>query len=92
MLVPDTTNYAVYFILSDIPRPSTLVGQVILPYSTPSPPSCEFIVLCRTGHCKGLYDEDVLRKPYLRCMLYVMAVRNSVGRNAIGVGWARCYF
>ncbi|OJA20970.1 hypothetical protein AZE42_09177, partial [Rhizopogon vesiculosus] len=40
-----TTNYAVYSILSDIPRLSTLIGRVILPSSTHSPSSCEFIVL-----------------------------------------------
>ncbi|OJA17649.1 hypothetical protein AZE42_10799, partial [Rhizopogon vesiculosus] len=30
-------NYVVYSILSDIPSPSTMVGQIILPCSTPSP-------------------------------------------------------
>jgi hypothetical protein len=71
------TNYAVYSILSDFLRPSTLVGRVILPYSTStdSPTSYEFIVLSRTGRCGGLYDENVLRKPYFGCMLYVMAVQ-----------------
>ncbi|KAJ8588232.1 hypothetical protein M405DRAFT_902842 [Rhizopogon salebrosus TDB-379] len=71
------TNYAVYSILSDFLRPSTLVGRVILPYSTStdSPTSYEFIVLARTGRCGRLYDENVLRKPYFGCMLYVMAVQ-----------------
>jgi hypothetical protein len=84
-----TTNYAVYSILSDIPRPSTLVGRVILPCFTHSLPSCEFVVLSRTGHCRGLYDQDVLGKPYFGCMLYVMAVqktKNEARMERLGLG------
>ncbi|KIK38877.1 hypothetical protein CY34DRAFT_365741 [Suillus luteus UH-Slu-Lm8-n1] len=55
-------NYATYSILSDFPRPPTLVGHVILPCSTHSLTSCEFIVLARTDDIEGLYDEDALGK------------------------------
>jgi hypothetical protein len=83
------TSHAIYSILMDTPRPSTLVGRVILPCSTSSPTSCEFIVLSRTGHCTGLYDQDVLRKPYFGCMLYVMAVQKMQDERMmerVGVG------
>lgn len=85
---PDA-NYATYSILSDLPRPSTLVGRVILPCSTHSPTSCEFIVLSRTDDVEGLYNEDVLGKRYLGCMLFVMAVqqmRDEKRMERIGVG------
>jgi hypothetical protein len=85
------TNYAVYSILSDFLRPSTLVGRVILPCLTPtdSPTSYEFIVLSRADHCGGLYDENVLRKPYFGCMLHVMAVQKTQDERMmerVGVG------
>lgn len=83
------TSHAIYSILMDTPRPSTLVGRVILPCSTSSPTSCEFIVLSRTGHCTGLYNQDVLRKPYFGCMLYVMAVQKLQEERTmerVGVG------
>ncbi|KAG1840625.1 heterokaryon incompatibility protein-domain-containing protein [Suillus subluteus] len=82
-------NYVTYSILSDIPRPSTLVGRVILPSSTHSPTSCEFIVLSRTDDVGGLYDEDTLGKRYLGCMLYVMAVQKMQDEKwmeRVGVG------
>ncbi|KAG2110065.1 heterokaryon incompatibility protein-domain-containing protein [Suillus cothurnatus] len=82
-------NYATYSILSDVPRPSTLVGRVILPCSTHSPTSCEFIVLSRTDEIGGLYDEDTLGKRYLGCMLYVMAVQKMQDEKRmerVGVG------
>ncbi|KAG2120525.1 heterokaryon incompatibility protein-domain-containing protein [Suillus discolor] len=82
-------NYATYSILSDVPRPSTLVGRVILPRSTHSPTSCEFIVLFRTNQTKGLYDEDTLGKRYFGCMLYVMAVQKMQDEKRmerVGVG------
>jgi hypothetical protein len=82
-------NYATYSILSDVPRPSTLVGRVILPCSTHSPTSCEFIVLSRTDEIGGLYDEDTLGKRYLGCMLYVMAVQkiqDEKRMERVGVG------
>jgi hypothetical protein len=82
-------NYATYSILSDLPRPSTLVGRVILPCSTHSPTLCEFIVLSRTDDTEGLYDEDALGKRYLGCMLYVMAVQKMQDEKRmerIGVG------
>jgi hypothetical protein len=84
-----STNYAIYSILSDIPRPSTLVGRVILPCSTHSPTSCEFIVLSRTTYSKGLYDQDVLGIYYSGCMLYVMAVQkveDETRMERVGVG------
>jgi hypothetical protein len=68
-------SYATYSILSDIPRPSTWIGHIIIPNSTSSPPLCEFVVLSRAGHDVGLYDEDVLGQRYVGCMLYVMAVQ-----------------
>lgn len=82
-------NYATYSILSDVPRPSTLVGRVILPCSTNSPTSCEFIVLSRADETKGLYDEDTLGKRYLGCMLYVMTVQKMQDEKRmerVGVG------
>ncbi|KAG1809181.1 heterokaryon incompatibility protein-domain-containing protein [Suillus subaureus] len=82
-------NYATYSILSDVPRPSTLVGRVILPCSTHSPTSCEFIVLSRTDDVTGLYDEDTLGKRYLGCMLYVMVVQKMQDEKRmerVGVG------
>ncbi|KAG2739794.1 HET-domain-containing protein [Suillus brevipes Sb2] len=85
---PDA-NYATYSILSDLPRPSTLVGRIILPCSTHSPTSCEFIVLSRTDDIEGLYNEDALGKRYLGCMLYVMAVQQMQDEKRmerIGVG------
>jgi hypothetical protein len=84
-------NYAIYSILSDIPQPSTLAGRVILPCSTKSPTSYEFVVLSRADERKGLYDEDKLGKGYSGCMLYVMAVqkmqneRQMVERVGVGV-------
>jgi len=83
-------DYAIYSILTDNPRPATLIGRVILPSSTSSPASHRFIVLARAGHCKGLYDESVLRKPYHGCMMYVMAVQETqyesiVERVGVGV-------
>lgn len=83
-------NYVTYSILSDVPRPSTAVGRVILPCSTHSPTLCEFIVLSRTDEVEGLYDEDTLGKRYLGCMLYVMAVQKMqddtrIERVGIGV-------
>ena len=84
------TSYAIYSILSDIPQPATLVGRIILPYSTESPTSCEFIVLSRAkSERKGLYDEDRLGKQYSGCMLYVMAVQKMQGEERVervGVG------
>ncbi|OAX35137.1 HET-domain-containing protein [Rhizopogon vinicolor AM-OR11-026] len=83
------SNYAIYSILSDIPRPSTLVGRVTLPCSTHSPTSYEFIVLSRTDKCNRLYDEDTLGRPYMGCMLYVMVVRKIQGETRmerVGVG------
>ncbi|KAG0696838.1 hypothetical protein DFH29DRAFT_984512 [Suillus ampliporus] len=82
-------NYGTYSIMCDIPRPSTLVGRVILPCSIRSPTWCEFIVLSRAGEAKGLYDEDILGKRYVGCMLYVMAVRLMEGEKRmerVGVG------
>ncbi|KAG1728547.1 heterokaryon incompatibility protein-domain-containing protein [Suillus lakei] len=82
-------NYGTYSILSDIPRPSTLVGRVILPRSTHSPTSCEFIVLSRADEIEGLYDEDTLGKRYLGCMLYVMVVQEMQDEKRlerVGVG------
>lgn len=69
------TNYAIYSILSDIPQPSTVVGRVILPSSTQSLSSYEFVVLSRADKHPGLYDKDRLGEPYSGCMLYVMAVQ-----------------
>ncbi|KAJ8589456.1 HET-domain-containing protein [Rhizopogon salebrosus TDB-379] len=69
------TNYDIYSILSDIPQPSTLVGRIILPSSTPSPTSYEFVVLSRASPCDGLYDEERFGKQYAGCMLYAMAVQ-----------------
>jgi hypothetical protein len=83
------TNYAIYSILSDIPRPSTLVGRIILPSSTPSPTSYGFVVLSRASPCDGSYDEERLGKQYAGCMLYVMAVqkmRNDKRFERVGVG------
>ncbi|KAG2117469.1 heterokaryon incompatibility protein-domain-containing protein [Suillus clintonianus] len=82
-------NYATYSILSNIPRPSTLVGRVILPCSTHSPTSSEFIVLSRADEVEGLYDEDTLGNRYPGCMLYVMAVQemqNEQRMERVGVG------
>jgi hypothetical protein len=82
-------NYAIYSILSDIPRPSTLVGRVILPCSTHSPTLYEFVVLCRGQEENGLYDEERLGKQYSGCMLYVMAVQKMQDEQRmerVGVG------
>jgi hypothetical protein len=69
-------NYAIYSILSDIPRPSTRVGRIILPTSTYSPASHEFIVLSRSTELPvGIYDAQRLGESYCGCMLYVMAVQ-----------------
>ena len=68
-------NHAIYSILSNIPQPSTTVGRIILPCSTRSPTSYEFIVLARTDARDGFYDEKRLGKQYSGCMLYVMAVQ-----------------
>lgn len=83
------TNYAIYSILSDIPQPSTLVGRIILPCSTLSQTSYEFIVLSRADQGKGFYDEDRLGKRYSGCMLYVMAVQkiqDEERMERVGVG------
>ncbi|KAJ8579481.1 HET-domain-containing protein, partial [Rhizopogon salebrosus TDB-379] len=82
-------NYVVYSILSDIPRPSTMVGRIILPCSTPSPTSYEFVVLSRARRVSGSYDEERLGKAYSGCGLYVMAVQKMQddGRlERVGVG------
>ncbi|KAG1800589.1 heterokaryon incompatibility protein-domain-containing protein [Suillus variegatus] len=74
-------NYATYSILSDVPRPSTLVGRVILPRSTNSPTYVNLLF--------WLYDEDTLGKRYLGCMLYVMAVQKMQDDKCmerVGVG------
>jgi len=69
-------NYAIYSILSGIPRLSTRIGRIILPSSTPSPTSYEFIVLSRSAEPQPhVYDEERLGKKYSGCMLYVMAVQ-----------------
>ena len=75
-------NYAMYSILSDIPRPSTRIGRVLLPRSTHLQSSCEFVVLSRTSGHTGWFDEDILdenrvlhRLGYDGCMFYVMAVQ-----------------
>ncbi|KAJ8589457.1 HET-domain-containing protein [Rhizopogon salebrosus TDB-379] len=83
------TNYDIYSILSDIPQPLTLVGRIILPSSTPSPTSYEFVVLSRASPCDGLYDEERFGKQYAGCMLYAMAVqkmRNDKRFERVGVG------
>jgi hypothetical protein len=90
------TKYAIYSILSDIPQPSTRVGCVVLPCSTHSPTSCEFIVLSRTSGRPGLFNEDRLdenriwkRLGYHGCMFYVMVVRkmqNEERLERLGVG------
>ncbi|OAX31574.1 hypothetical protein K503DRAFT_72287, partial [Rhizopogon vinicolor AM-OR11-026] len=84
------TDYAIYSILSDVPQPLTLVGRVILPCSTQSLTSYEFIVLSRADEDKGLYDEERLENRYSGCMLYVMAVQKiqeekRVERVGVGV-------
>jgi hypothetical protein len=77
------TNYAIYSILSDFPQPSTLVGRVILPSSTQSLSSYEFVVLSRADKFSGLYDEDRLGERYSGCMLYVMAVQKMQDEKRI---------
>ncbi|OAX42756.1 hypothetical protein K503DRAFT_796887 [Rhizopogon vinicolor AM-OR11-026] len=89
-------NYAIYSILSDIPRPSTRVGRIILPCSIRSPTSCEFVVLSRTSGQAGWFDDDIFdehrvleRLGYEGCMFYVMAVQKMHGEERmerLGVG------
>ncbi|KAJ8583923.1 HET-domain-containing protein [Rhizopogon salebrosus TDB-379] len=82
-------NYAIYSILSDVPRPSTWVGRIILPCSTHSPTSHEFVVLSRADEREEFYDEERLGKRYSGCMLYVMAVQkmqNEQRMERVGVG------
>ncbi|KAJ8593629.1 HET-domain-containing protein, partial [Rhizopogon salebrosus TDB-379] len=90
------THFAIYSIMSDIPQPSTRIGRVVLPCSTLSPTSCEFVVLSRTTGRAGLFDEDILdeygiwkRLGYDGCMFYVMAVQKMWGEERmerLGVG------
>jgi len=90
------TNYAIYSILSDIPRPSTRVGRILLPCSTRSPTSCEFVVLSRTSGRPGWFDErrldehgNLARIGYDGCMFYAMAVQkmqNEDRMERLGVG------
>jgi hypothetical protein len=82
-------NYAIYSILSDVPRPSTWVGRIILPCSTRSPTSHEFVVLSRADEREEFYDEERLGKRYSGCMLNVMAVQkmqNEQRMERVGVG------
>jgi len=83
-------NYAIYSILSDIPRPSTRVGRIILPSSTNSPTSYEFVVLSRSTEDPLVYDGERLGKKYPGCMLYLMAVQKMedgqrVERVGVGI-------
>lgn len=82
-------DYAVYSIISDFPRPSTSVGRIILPRSTHSPTSFEFVVLARGLGTNGSYDEERLGRPYSGCLLYVMAVQKMQDERRmerVGVG------
>jgi len=83
-------NHAVYHILSEIPRPSTRAGRIILPSSTHSPTSYEFIVISRsTERPIHVYDEERLGESYYGCMLYVMAVQKMQDKKRferVGVG------
>jgi hypothetical protein len=83
-------SYAIYSILSDIPRSSTRVGRIILPSSTDSPASHEFIVLSRsTERPVRVYDDQRLGESYYGCMLYVMAVQKMQDEKRferVGVG------
>jgi len=82
-------NYAIYSILSDIPRPSTRIGRIILPSSIHSPTSYEFAVLSRSTERPILvYDEERLGESYYGCMLFVMAVQKIQDEmfERVGVG------
>jgi hypothetical protein len=89
-------NYAIFSILSDIPQPSTSIGRIILPSSTHSPTSYEFVVLSRGRGAGGFYDKfggfyDTKRlgEKYFKCMLNVMAVQKMKDEDRferVGVG------
>ena len=89
-------NYAIYSILSDIPQPSTSIGRIILPSSTHSPTSYEFVVLSRDRGAGGFYDKfggfydmERLGGRYFKCMLNVMAVQKMKDEDRferVGVG------
>ncbi|KAJ8585796.1 HET-domain-containing protein, partial [Rhizopogon salebrosus TDB-379] len=95
-IIDTNANYGIHSILSDIPRPSTRVGRIILPCSIRSPTSFEFVVLSRTSGRQGLFDEDRLdehgiwkRVGYYGCMFYVMAVQKMQDEERmerVGVG------
>lgn len=85
-------HHAVFAILSNASSPSqsARVGRIILPLSTRSPASFEFVVLSRTNGDPGLYDKAIFKERYSGCLLYVMAVQKvchtgTVERVGVGV-------
>ncbi|KAI6117601.1 heterokaryon incompatibility protein-domain-containing protein [Pisolithus croceorrhizus] len=65
-------------------------GRIILPASTASPTTFEFIVLSRCDGIRGIYDELTWGGRYYGCLLHVMAVQgtpdDSRVRERVGVG------
>ncbi|EGN97795.1 hypothetical protein SERLA73DRAFT_160870 [Serpula lacrymans var. lacrymans S7.3] len=90
------THHAVFSLLSNAPPSSARVGRVILPVSTCTPVSLEFVVLSRTGGPLGAFDEDIFGKRYSDCFLYVMAVqkihqRKTLERIGVGIIFERAW-
>jgi hypothetical protein len=87
-------HHAIFAILSS--SSSARVGRIILPVSTPSPFSFEFVVLSRTSGNPGLYDEAIFGERYSGCLLYVMAVQKmgdtgTVERVGVGVMFEKAW-
>ena len=94
------TAHTVFHILPVDQVPPHYAGRIILPVSTPSSSTLEFVVLSRCDGLVGLWDESMWGKRYYGCMLHVMAVQrmcdDSRVNERVGVGlvvesaWMKC--